>query len=104
MVVIEHEGGFYNLYLSDTTGVYFSLSLRDVVVENGIQDVEVVRRCNTFFMVVVHTCLLWLHGPGDTHCVLVLCLICCKSTAFVDWLQSYPLCTSDQWSEWYLDC
>ena len=33
LVVIEHEGGFYNLYLSDTTGVDYTLSLRDLVVE-----------------------------------------------------------------------
>lgn len=42
MVVIEHVGGFYNLYLSDTTGIDFSLSLRDIVVENAV-DLEVVR-------------------------------------------------------------
>ena len=34
LVVIEHEGGFYNLYLSDTTGVDYTLSLRDLVVES----------------------------------------------------------------------
>jgi hypothetical protein len=35
LVVIEHEGGFYNLYLSDTTGMDYTLSLRDLVVERG---------------------------------------------------------------------
>ena len=44
MVIVQHEGGFYNLYLSDTTGVYFSLSLRDIVVErNSVIDLEIVR-------------------------------------------------------------
>ena len=36
LVIVEHEGGFYNLYLSEETGIYFSLSLRDLVVDYGI--------------------------------------------------------------------
>ena len=36
LVIVEHEGEFYNLYLSDETGVYFSLSLRDLVVMSAI--------------------------------------------------------------------
>ena len=32
LVIVEHVGGFYNLYLSDESGVYYSLSLRDIVV------------------------------------------------------------------------
>ena len=43
MVIIQHDGGFYNLYLSDTTGVDYALSLRDIVVERGnILDLEIV--------------------------------------------------------------
>ena len=43
MVIIEHEGGFYNMYLSDSAGVDYSLSLRDIVVEQGnVLDLEVV--------------------------------------------------------------
>ena len=43
MVIIQHEGGFYNLYLSDSTGMDYSLSLRDIVVVRGIVDLELVR-------------------------------------------------------------
>lgn len=32
LVIIEHENA-YNLYLSDETGIYYSLSLEDIVVE-----------------------------------------------------------------------
>ena len=42
VVIIEHEGGLYNLYLSDVGGVYYSLSLRDLVVERGTPDLEQV--------------------------------------------------------------
>lgn len=48
MVIVEHAGEFYNLYLSDETGVYYSLSLRDIVIKNAI-DLEVVSVC-------VHLC------------------------------------------------
>lgn len=43
MVIVEHTTGQFNLYLSDATGVYFSLSLPDIVVEqdSGI-DLELV--------------------------------------------------------------
>lgn len=43
LVIVEHEGDFYNLYLSDETGVYYSLSLRDIVINNAI-DLERVSR------------------------------------------------------------
>ena len=45
LVIVEHTGGFYNLYLSDEAGVYYSLSLRDLVVENNPFniDLELVR-------------------------------------------------------------
>lgn len=40
---MEHSSGQYNLYLSDITGVYFSLSLPDIVVEvNSGIDLELV--------------------------------------------------------------
>ena len=43
MVIVEHSSGQYNLYLSDITGVYFSLSLPDIVVEaNSGTDLELV--------------------------------------------------------------
>ena len=41
-MIVEHASGKYNLYLSDITGVYFALSLEDLVVtEQGI-DLELV--------------------------------------------------------------
>ena len=44
LVIIQHEGSFYNLYLSDQEGVHYSLTLRDMVVERGrILDLELVR-------------------------------------------------------------
>ena len=45
LVIVEHTGGFYNLYLSDEAGVYYSLSLRDLVVERNPFniDLELVR-------------------------------------------------------------
>ena len=55
MVIVEHEGDFYNLYLSDESGLYFSLSLRDIVIEtvnNRYQiDLELVE-CN---IICIHT-------------------------------------------------
>ena len=42
MVLVEHASGIYNLYLSDITGVYFSLSLPDIVVEGSFIDLELV--------------------------------------------------------------
>ena len=51
LVIIEHEN-IYNLYLSDETGIYYSLSLEDIVVEvNDIQlqdftvDLRIVSNC-----------------------------------------------------------
>ena len=32
LVIVEH-GSFFNLYLSDETGTYYSLSLKDIVVD-----------------------------------------------------------------------
>ena len=43
LVIVEHASGKYNLYLSDITGEYFSLSLEDLVVVNRRTiDLEVV--------------------------------------------------------------
>ena len=43
LVIVEHASGKYNLYLSDITGEYFSLSLEDLVVTNHRTiDLEVV--------------------------------------------------------------
>ena len=35
LVIVRHAGSFYNLYLSDESGVYYSLSLRDIVLTQG---------------------------------------------------------------------
>ena len=47
LVIVDHAAGFYNLYLSDESGLYFSLSLTDIVIEtlyNRWQiDLELVR-------------------------------------------------------------
>lgn len=43
MVIVEHSSGQFNLYLSDLKGVYFSLSLPDIVLEeNSGIDLELV--------------------------------------------------------------
>jgi hypothetical protein len=34
-VIVEHLSGQFNLYISDLSGVYFSLSLPNIVVERG---------------------------------------------------------------------
>ena len=43
-VLVQHVSGQFNLYLSDTTGVDYSLSLQDVVVDfsNNNIDLELV--------------------------------------------------------------
>ena len=43
LVIVDHEGGFFNLYLSDESGVYYSLSLRDLVIDRYGIDLELVR-------------------------------------------------------------
>ena len=40
LVIVEHASGQYNLYLSDITGVYFALSLEDLVVTQRGIDLE----------------------------------------------------------------
>ena len=45
LVIVEHAGGFFNLYLSDESGVYYSLSLRDLVIDSDYNiDLELVLR------------------------------------------------------------
>ena len=42
-VIVEHLSGRFNLYLSDITGVYYSLSLPDIVFdEDSGVDLELV--------------------------------------------------------------
>ena len=44
LVIVQHVSGQFNLYLSDTTGVDYSLSLRDIVVDpsNFNSDLQLV--------------------------------------------------------------
>lgn len=43
VVIVQHSSGQYNMYLSELTGVYFALSLPDIVFENSYGvDLEVV--------------------------------------------------------------
>ena len=42
LVIVEHANGQYNLYLSDITGIYFALSLEDLVVTQRGIDLELV--------------------------------------------------------------
>ena len=67
LVIVEHAGGFYNLYLSDESGLYFSLSLTDIVIETLYSrwqiDLELVR--------YVCTILTYIPERGSTsgcHC------------------------------------
>ena len=40
LVLMEHVSGQFNLYLSDTTGVDYSLSLRDIVVDLSSNNID----------------------------------------------------------------
>jgi hypothetical protein len=42
LVIVQHTSGRYNLYLSDITGVFFSLSLADIVISRQGIDLELV--------------------------------------------------------------
>ena len=53
LVIVEHDSGQNNLYLSDEKGLYFSLSLPDLVVERTGIDLEVVRKF-VFLTVFMH--------------------------------------------------
>jgi len=50
MIIIDHEN-VYNLYLSDETGTYYSLSLEDLVVDGKKIDLEIVSSCFMYVMV-----------------------------------------------------
>ncbi len=59
LVIVEHESGQNNLYLSDEEGVYFSLSVPDLVLENNVPDLEVVRNvCTHDHVLFLYTILL----------------------------------------------
>ena len=53
LVIVEHASGQFNLYLSDITGVYFSLSLPDIVSEDSSFDLELVSSFHTMVLAVV---------------------------------------------------
>ena len=59
-MVVEHVSGQYNLYLSDITGVYFSLSLPDIVNDNNRFDLELVSQLKAL---ITECVLSWL--PPD---------------------------------------
>ena len=42
LVIVEHTNGQFNLYLSEEMGIYYSLSLPDIVYGNGVLDLEIV--------------------------------------------------------------
>ena len=42
LVIVKHDSA-YNLYLSDVTGTYYTLSLEDLVGENFRVDLNIVR-------------------------------------------------------------
>ena len=42
LVIVQHTSGCFNLYLSDITGVFFSLSLADIVISRQGIDLELV--------------------------------------------------------------
>ena len=42
LVIVRHDSG-YNLYLSDVTGTYYTLSLEDLVGVNFRVDLRIVR-------------------------------------------------------------
>ena len=46
LVIVEHTVGQFNLYLSDITGVYFSLSLPDIVLVNGYSELQLIEGVN----------------------------------------------------------
>ncbi len=46
MVIVGHTTTQHNLYLSDATGVFYVLSLSDIVIEGNILDLEVIEGVN----------------------------------------------------------
>ena len=81
LVIVEHnvkgKGRFYNLYLSEETGVYFSLSLRDIVIENDRNihiDLELVRskcRFSTFHFLFTPCVCVCVCAHFHVVCVFV---------------------------------
>lgn len=47
LVIVEHTNGQFNLYLSEETGLYYSLSLPNIVYNKGVIDLEIV----SFFLI-----------------------------------------------------
>ena len=54
LVIVQHTSSRFNLYLSDITGVYFSLSLADIVITRQGIDLELVSvacpHCNNIIL------------------------------------------------------
>ena len=46
LVIVEHTVGQFNLYLSDITGVYFSLSVPDIVFEDTTVELQLIQGVN----------------------------------------------------------
>ena len=79
LVIVEHEGDFYNLYLSDESGIYYSLSLRDIVIEttpNLQVDLELVGHAHTMYSVRLY-CLFF--GLTGKELLTILCSVCVQS-------------------------
>jgi len=49
VVIVEHSSGVNNLYMSDETGTFYSLSLDDVAINNGYVDLELVSAESTMY-------------------------------------------------------
>ena len=74
LVIVEHAAGFYNLYLSDESGLYFSLSLTDIVIETlyGTRwqiDLELVRYIPYSCILCVYNLRNPLLNRKSTNCV-----------------------------------
>ena len=74
LVIVEHATGFYNLYLSDESGLYFSLSLTDIVIETlyGTRwqiDLELVRYIPYSCILCVYDLRNPLLKGKSTNCV-----------------------------------
>jgi hypothetical protein len=80
LVIVEHGSGQYNLYLSDLSGVYFTLSLPNIVFEaNFGVDLELVsfmiQYCGPIkysIGVTIHTVLCL--STGKHRAVVYVCL------------------------------
>ena len=66
-MIVEHASSLYNLYLSDITGVYFSLSLPDIVLEPAVGlDLEQVDRFESLPFSLFFIMLLQLSPNADS--------------------------------------